>query len=613
MVRNSTHIQLIAFAVAAALTGALPKTSATPASMSVGNNLDGVVDWSTSWPFVDVFQRARTWMTRNLDGSGAWDSGFGSAVPVDTNGWPTNVPFSVNGTNQLVHTILVTLNDTGNYSFSYEGTGNLLLGWSPGSTANLTATGGVQSFSFQVTSTNTTAWIEIHSTAPGDYLRNFHLVLTNYLATYLTQPFHPLFLQRLRPFRCLRFMDWGNINGSPLISWTNRTTPAFYTQANPAGVALEYMIQLCNTLQKDAWICLPHQADDNFVQQTAILLRDNLAPYLRIYVEYSNETWNSQFSQTSYVQSQGVSLNLDPNAYTAGQKYVAMRSARIWQIFQQAFGSSATARLVKVMATQSASTGVTSMRIGGLTNSTINPAQIFPDVLAIAPYFGHAFTPSEIPPHAQYPTLDGVLTNLAVQSIADQQSQVAAQKALADAHGWGLVCYEAGQTFQGILGVENDTNLTAILTAANRDPRMFDRYTEYLTMLKAGGVSLCNNFSYCSGWSKWGSWGSLEYQDQPTNQAPKYAAIVQWIAAHPVPVGPVTLDAVATHGNLSLTYGPLTGGFDYSLLATTNLPADDWVVPPTLTDWQTNGDHISVTDDDSNHQQKFYRIQVTSP
>ena len=72
-----------------------------PATMAVGNNLDGVVDWSTSWPFVDVFNRTRTWMTRNLDGSGAWDSGFGSLVPLDSNGWPTTVPFAVNGTNQL--------------------------------------------------------------------------------------------------------------------------------------------------------------------------------------------------------------------------------------------------------------------------------------------------------------------------------------------------------------------------------------------------------------------------------------------------------------------------------------------------------------------------------
>lgn len=593
-----------------------PVTSATynpPASMAVGNNLDGVVDWSTAWPFADVFKRTRTWMTRNLDGSGAWDSGYSSLIPVDTNGWPTGVPFTVNGTNQMVHTILVNLDEPGTYNLIYQGTGNLLFGWSPGSTANLTATGGVQTFSFTVTATNSSAWLEIHGSAANDYLRNIHLVLTNHLATYATQPFHPQFLQRLQPFRCLRFMDWGAMNGSPLVSWTNRTTPGYYTQANPYGVALEHMIQLCNTLQKDAWICIPHLADDNYVQQTAQLLRDNLIPYLKIYIEYSNETWNGQFAQTAYVQTQGVNRNLDPNAYTAGQKYVALRSAQIWNIFSQAFGSAANSRLVKVLSTQSANTGVTDMRLAGLLDTNINPTAVMPDALAIAPYFGQAFTPSDLPPNAPYPTVDFVLTNLAVQSIAAQQSQVSAQKAIADAHGWSLVCYEGGQTFQGIYGAENDTNLTAILTAANRDPRMFDRYTEYLNLLKAQGVSLFNNFSYCSSWSKWGFWGSLEYQDQPTNQAPKYAALVQWIAANPVVSAPVTLAALVTNNVLQLTYSPVVGGNSYSLLSNTNLAGGVWAPPVTLAGWQTNGNQVSVTDNDANRPQKFYRLQISSP
>ena len=522
-----------------------PITSAQynpPLSMAVGNNLDGMVDWSTAWPFVDVFKRTRTWMTRNLDGSGAWDSGFGSLIPVDTNGWPTKVPFPVNGTNQMVHTIMVNLNEAGTYNFIYEGSGSLGFRWYPfglnGGGANLTATGGVQSFSFTATATNTQASVEIYNSATNDYLRNFHIVLTNSLATYPTQPFHPLFLQRLQPFKCLRFMDWGAINYSALMSWTNRTTPSYYTQANPNGVALEYMVQLCNTLQKDAWICIPHVADDNYVQNAAQLIRDNLSPNLRVYVEYSNERWNNQFSQTAYVQTQGVNLSLDPDPYTAGQKYVARRSGQIWSIFQQVFGSAADSRLVKVMATQSAWTGVTDMRVSGLFDTNINVSGVLPDALAIAPYFGTAFVPSDLPPNAPYPTVDDILTNLSVQAIAEQQLQVGLQKTIADAHGWKLVCYEGGQTLQGIWGAENDTNLTAILTAANRDPRMFTIYTQHLDMLKAQGVDLFNNYSYCGNWGKNGNWGSLEFQDQPTNAALKYAALVQWIAANPIPMAP---------------------------------------------------------------------------
>ena len=584
-----------------------------PNAMRVGMNVDGVVDYSTEWPFVDVFKRTRVWMTRNLDNSGAWDSGYGAQVSVDANGWPTQVPFAVNGTNQMIHTILVYLNEAGIYDFIYEGTGSLYVNWYPGSGATLTATGGVQSFTFTAVTNFTQAAIEIHSSSPADYLRNFHLVLTNYLGTYPTQPFHPLFLQRLQPFTCLRFMDWGMINGSPLISWTNRTTPDKYTQAMPQGVALEYIVQLGNTLQKDIWICIPHEADDDYVTNAARLIFSELSPGLRVYVEYSNETWNSEFSQTAYVQDEGVRLNLDPAPFTAGQEYVGIRSAQIWRIFQQVFGASASQRLVKVLATQSANPAITTMRLAGLQNTNFNPTATGPDVLAIAPYFGTAFTPSDLPPNAAYPTVDDIETNLAVSAIASQVSQIAAQKAVADANGWNLVGYEGGQTYQGIYGAQSDTNLTAILTAANGDPRMFGLYTQYLNMLQAQGVSLYNNFSYCGAWGEYGSWGSLQYQDEPLPQAPKYAALVQWITYHPVLPRAVTLSATVTNHAVLLSYGPVAGSANYTVQGTTQLMTGNWQPVTTLTGWTTNGTQISVFDTDLNETGKFYRVLVGTP
>jgi hypothetical protein len=580
-----------------------------PPSMAVGNNLDAAVDWSASWPFVDVFRRTHTWMTRNLDGSGGWDTGFGSLIPVDTNGWPTQVPFSINGTNQLVHTIM-NLNEAGTYSFIYEGSGSLLFKWAPwsyASTANLTATGGVQSFSFTATATNTQAIVEIYTSATNDYLRNFHIVLTNSLATYTTQPFHALFLQRLQPFKCLRFMQWGMMYDTTLRSWTNRTTPSYYTQANPHGVALEYMVQLCNTLQADAWICIANAADDSYVQQAAQLLRDSLNPSLQLYVEYSNETW--AYPQTTYVQAQGVSLGLDPDPYTAGQKYVARRSGQIWSIFQQVFGSAAGSRLVKVMATQTSWTAVTDIRVSGLLDTNINVSGVLPDAIAIAPYFGKFFAPSDLPPNAPYPTVNDILTNLSVQSIAEQQLQVGMQKAIADAHGWRLVGYEGGQTFVGSNGAENDANLTAILTAANRDPRMFTLYIQYLNMLKAQGVDQFNNYSYCGNWGQYGNWGSLEFQDQPTNAAPKYAALVQWIADNPVPkpltTTPPVVQAVAqSGGSFTLTWSAAPGQM-YQVQYKTDLNQTNWM--PLGSNLTASNSTLTASDSMTNSR-RFYRV-----
>ena len=592
-----------------------------PASpMTVGNNLEGVSDGDRSWPFVDVFKRVRPWLTFDEHPVNyVFDSGFGSLIPVDTNGWPTQVPFAVNGTNQVVHTILTRLNEPGTYNFIYEGTGELYLaipyyqGVGPAN-VHLTATGGVQTFSFTTTS-DAMALIEIDRSATNDYLRNFHLVLTNFLSTYETQPFHPLFLQRLQPFQCVRFMQWARTDDqSDLMttnartSWSNRTTPSYYTQSAAGGVAFEYMVQLCNTLQRDAWICIPHAADDDYIRQAARLLRDRLSPNLRLYVEYSNETWNGMFPQRWCVDAMGVSLNLDQNPFGAGEKYVARRSGQIWDIFQQVFGSAASSRLVKVMAT--AWVSVTDARVSALLDTNINVSGVLPDALAIAPYFGQGFTLSDLPPNAPYPTVDDILTNLSVQSIAEQQVQVGLQKAIADAHGWRLVCYEGGQGFVGIDAAQGDTNLTAILTAANRDPRMFTLYTQYLDMLKAQGVDLFNNYSYCGNWGNSGNWGALEYQDQPTNDAPKYAALVEWIAAHPVPASPIILTpAITTNGAVSFVF---TNNHDasFTVLTTTNLAFSmaDWTVlgAPAETAPGTYQITPSLT---TNESRRFYRVR----
>ena len=85
----------------------------------------------------------------------------------------------------------------------------------------------------------------------------------------------------------------------------------------------------------------------------------------------------------------------------------------------------------------------------------------------------------------------------------------------------GLICYEAGQHFVGLYEAVNDNTLTNILISANRDSRMYNRYIEYLNMLKANGVDMCGNFSFIGAPSKWGSWGVLEYQDQPIEQCAK--------------------------------------------------------------------------------------------
>ena len=60
------------------------------------------------------------------------------------------------------------------------------------------------------------------------------------------------FLERWKGFHAFRFMDWQATNNSKLVKWADRPTPDDHSQALK-GVALEYMIQLCNALKVEPW------------------------------------------------------------------------------------------------------------------------------------------------------------------------------------------------------------------------------------------------------------------------------------------------------------------------------------------------------------------------
>ena len=114
-----------------------------------------------------------------------------------------------------------------------------------------------------------------------------------YEKTYQQQPFMPEVLEDLKYYKVLRFMDWQRTNNSVNQRWADRRTPDnWYTQTGKKGVALEYACDVCNAVLTDCWVCVPHAADDDYVRDMARLIRDRLDGRLRVYVEYSNETWN---------------------------------------------------------------------------------------------------------------------------------------------------------------------------------------------------------------------------------------------------------------------------------------------------------------------------------
>jgi len=509
-------------------------------SMDIGMNLNSVSDWSFDHVFLDVFKKARSWCTQNADDSGSWNTKFYDDILQDTNGWPTQVPFVPVGSDlpQTVHT-LVTVVEGGTYTLTYEGKGTFTVRGSGGALNTIESdTEGTKTFTFDVAMDEDqtgTIWLEILSTDNSDYLKNFKIMTPGYIEDE-SDPFHPEYTSRLSNFSVLRFMDWGRINASPVMTWDDRTEPDDYTQAGDNGVALEYMIMLANELGKNLWICIPHQADDNYVTQCAQLLKNTVNSDLKIYVEYSNETWNSNFSfpQTTWVQDKGAALGLDDDGWKAGQMYAGLRSAEIWTLFQNVFGTDMDTRIVKVLATQSVNSGISEMRLGVFSDSLLNPGGIQPDALALAPYFGGDVA-DDIVDNQEVDSIS--VTEILSRAQDDIQltlpGEIEAQKTFANEHNLELICYEGGQHLVGTLGNENNDVLTDKILTANRSSEMGTLYTEYLTLLQSKGVSHFNNFSYIGEYNKWGSWGTFEHLFQASDESSKFQILNTWIDEDP--------------------------------------------------------------------------------
>ena len=578
--------------------------------MDLGGNLDALTDWTTAWVFKDCFKLARTWMTRSTTG-GEWES---NQTPVtDANGWPQAVPFTANGAQHFLHTLL-PLYGPGNYTVRFTGTGRIeLTAPNGGGRQIITATGGTTThiFNFNPTLADNTLYLEVRQSSGSDPIRNIEVIAPGQDTNLQTQPFHSDFVASLAPYRNLRFMDWLRTNllpyetgRQPLRTWSERTTRNSYTQTRDNGVAHEYIIALANQTGKDPWICIPHEADDDYIHETARIYRDNLAPGLELYVEYSNETWNGGFLQTAYVQDRGEALGLDPARWTAGQKFVGKRSGEIFDIFAQEYGAAQRHRFVAVLATQAANAGLSEERLAAMTDPTINTSGVRPDALAIAPYFGVNYEPGNA-----VPTADQVATTLSTAAIAEALGWTRDQRTVADANGVRLVCYEGGQHFVGILGAENNGALTAALHAGNRDARMQDRYREYLTAMEQEGVDLFVHFAHVSGWSQWGSWGALEYQQQPAAQTPKWRALTAWHQDLAQRKEPVRLDPPATNGAPWSANFPLRPGRSYSMTTSTNLT--DWLPVAGLDNLRGNSVTSSVSLPASNEPHRFWRLLVT--
>jgi hypothetical protein len=482
--------------------------------VSIGTNLHGVADWHSGWVFVDVFKHRRAWIPQTTDPNGPWDTG--ESILLTDGGWVAELK-----PNQVATTLMCWDLDghypAGTYVCLYDGTGQIE--FAAAARATRSDPGRIE---VDVDPLRGGIMLKIVATDPADPIRNIRLIMPGFEHTYEAQIFHPAFLDSLAPFSTIRFMDWQATNDSTLAHWEDRTLPDDSTQSTGRGVALEYMIDLCNQLHKDAWFCMPHLADDAYVRNFARMVRDELDPSLHVYIEHSNEVWNLQFGQAQYAQKIGGTIRLAVDPYDAHLLYHALRSREIFAIWYEVFGDAAPQRLVRVLGAQAANPYTTQLPLGW--EDTAQEV----DAVAIAPYFGGVLGRSGVAEEVVEMSVDEILDECE-ELILTLEQRINQHRALTDQYGLELICYEAGQHMVGVGIWVNDDRLTDRFVRANRHARMRQLYTDYLRMWERTGGGLIMMFTHMGKQSKWGSWGMKVWQDEPLERSPKYMGVLDYM------------------------------------------------------------------------------------
>ncbi len=508
----------------------------------MGTNTNEVLEYDSSVPFLDLFKaslpfrEAAPYLTKG-------------DVQYDRLGWPTFIPPGGQAGTRLINKLPANTIPRGYYTVLYEGRGKIEYGLDatlvesqPGRDVILIDPGKDQEYSVK---------LEIKATTPDNYLRNIHVVpqggicasnpfqrvnsasqcargdFLDFERNHAKIIFNPDYLKFMRDYKVVRFMNMSGITRNPIQRWADRPLVEQATWGGAEGVRgapLEVMVELANRLHADAWFNIPHAADNDYVNRFAQYVRANLNSNLKVYIEYSNETWNGIFSQHAYMKQGGKQLGLDPVEHVAGYKYYSLRSVEIFRMFEQAFGGAQ--RLVRLMAGLTGNTEMTT------TMLSFRDAYRSTDAFAVAPYvtgdikdFRKARDVNQI-----FQAMQDKKNGHSLPRVLEYMRK---QADIGRKFGVDLIAYEGGQHLIDDQTKSDEQHPNPLFYKANRHPQMAQIYKRMLDGWKQAGGKMFVHFSSPRTYGRFGSVGTKEYITQPDNEAPKQLAISNFIASNP--------------------------------------------------------------------------------
>ena len=493
---------------------------------SLGTNLHGLVDWTTAFPFLNLFRQSRPWYTQS---DAAFDTGHAELLDLDAAGWVRG--FTQDGSAapfERVSTILFTGGHVpaGTYILDWEGEGEIELGrLAPDQI--LSQEEGRIVFRLEA---GQMLQVSILSTDPeghGNYLRDIRLY--NQQDRELIEAgaiFTPEFLEKIEDFRALRFMDWMATNNSTIVDWEDRrpgdAARDTVMGADDRGASVEVMVALANQTRSDPWFTLPHMASDAYIRQFATYVRDHLDPGLMARFELSNEVWNWGFSQSHYAQAEAARL-WGPEAEGGWMQWYGMRAAQMAEIVAEVFGEETGTRALNVFATQAGWQGLEHYALDAPDHVAAGgtaPRDAPFHVYAIAPYFGGSLASEAMEGQLAAWMAAGEAGFTAAiawlrsgdgfDTLASLGAVIAYHARVAEGLGWQLEAYEGGQhivDLDGLFGGAQDPAQTAFFTELVQRPEFEALYAEYFTLWRENGGGLMAHFSDFGEGGRYGSWG----------------------------------------------------------------------------------------------------------
>ena len=530
----------------------LPKNLMTNRSLGMG--LSGLADYSTQIPFLDAFRTARPWYTicgdEDPSCQGKGDSNAEVKLDLDEQGWVKSLPKPGTGASYtrvatLLYREIPGAFPTGRYVVLYDGEGKLVYEFEskkieeeskPGRDV-INVTGGGAGISIHITETD--------PNKTGNYIRNIRVVPEQYEKTFATQIFNPAWIDKIKGFQSVRFMDWMETNNSTQKNWDDRPKLTDYTWSGK-GAPVEIMVALANRIKADPWFNMPHMATDDYIKNFAEYVKKHLDPGLKAYVEYSNEVWNWQFQQATYASEQGKA-RWGQDLGDAWMQYNGMRAAQSCDIWKKEVFKEASNRVFCVIGTQVVWKGLEESVLNApkwVAEGNEPPYKHGIDGLAITGYFsGSLGQPENLDTVLSWRSdpdggfgkafkqlregtlLKGGDTIPDTISLFEYHSNVAKEK------GLKLVAYEGGSHIVGMGGGQDNEKLTEFLIAINKHPEMYNIYTMLLNGWKKNGGTLFNHFVDVGQPSKWGSWGALSSLNE--KGSPRYNALIDFMKNNP--------------------------------------------------------------------------------